>query len=98
MPSTSPDIEETEAGLRITIRRSKTDQEGVGQTIAIVRGSVACPVAALKAWLQASGITEGRLFRSVRKGGAAIGESLSAQAVANVVKAQARAVGLEPGQ
>ena len=92
------DIEETEAGLRITIRRSKTDQEGVGQTIAIVRGSVACPVAALKAWLQASGITEGRLFRSVRKGGAAIGESLSAQAVANVVKAQARAVGLEPGQ
>ncbi len=34
----------------------------------------------------------------MRKGGKAIGESLSAQAVANVVKAQARAVGLEPAQ
>jgi len=90
------DIEETESGLRITIRRSKTDQEGAGQTIAIVRGSVACPVAAVKAWLQAAGITSGRLFRSVRKGGKTLGGSLSAQAVANIVKAQARAVGLEP--
>lgn len=92
------DIEETEAGMRITIRRSKTDQEGAGQTIAIVRGSIACPVAALKAWLQAAGISEGHLFRSVRKGGKAIGAGLSAQAVANVVKAQARAVGLESTQ
>ena len=38
------DIEETDAGLRATIRRSKTDQEGHGQTIAIVRGGETCPV------------------------------------------------------
>jgi site-specific recombinase XerD len=37
------DIEETEAGLRVTIRHSKTDQEGQGVTIAIARGDVACP-------------------------------------------------------
>jgi hypothetical protein len=45
------DIERTAQGLRITIRQSKTDQEGAGQTIAVVRGSVVCPIDALKAWL-----------------------------------------------
>jgi hypothetical protein len=48
------DIEEVPEGLRVTIRRGKTDQEGRGSVIAIVRGEVACPVAALKAWLSAS--------------------------------------------
>jgi site-specific recombinase XerD len=42
------DLEQGELGFRVTIRRSKTDQEGAGQTIAIVRGSVACPITALK--------------------------------------------------
>jgi hypothetical protein len=34
-----------------------------------VRGSTACPVKAVKAWLAASGICEGPLFRPVAKGG-----------------------------
>jgi len=37
------DLEETEDGLKIVIRRSKTDQEGHGETIAIVRGGAASP-------------------------------------------------------
>src|SRR6266478_1310488 len=45
------DIEETEAGLRVTIRYSKTDQDGQGVTIAIARGDVACPVKPLRGWL-----------------------------------------------
>src|SRR5580692_9847550 len=48
------DLEETEDGFKIVIRQSKTDQEGHGQTIAIVRGHHACPVKAIKAWLAAS--------------------------------------------
>jgi integrase len=36
------DIEEIPEGLRITIRRSKTDQEGHGDVIAIPRGMIAC--------------------------------------------------------
>jgi integrase len=48
------DLEESETGFKIIIRRSKTDQEGEGATIAVVRGSVACPVEALKAWLVAA--------------------------------------------
>jgi integrase len=61
------DLEETEDGLRVTIRRSKTDQEGIA--IAIVRGGACCPVKALRAWLEGAGITEGAVFRPVRKGG-----------------------------
>ena len=30
------DVEEGELGFRVAIRRSKTDQEGAGQTIAII--------------------------------------------------------------
>jgi site-specific recombinase XerC len=60
------DIAETPEGLRIVIRRSKTDQEGAGQTKPILRGSIACPVAALERWLEASGIVAGPIFRRVR--------------------------------
>jgi site-specific recombinase XerD len=89
------DLEESQLGFKVTIRHSKTDQEGAGQTIAIVRGSVACPVVALKAWLEAACITTGPLFRSVRKGGA-VGDRLPAQSVADIVKAYAERVGLDP--
>jgi hypothetical protein len=57
------------AGCWGTIRRSKTDQEGHGVTIAIARGLTTCPVKAVKAWLAASGISDGPLFRPVAKGG-----------------------------
>jgi integrase len=61
------DIEETEAGLRVTIRYSKTDQDGQGVTIAIARGDVACPVKALRGWLDGAGIDAGPLFRPINK-------------------------------
>jgi site-specific recombinase XerD len=89
------DLDESELGYKVTIRHSKTDQEGAGQTLAIVRGSVACPVAALKAWLGAAGIAAGPIFRSVKKGGAVTGR-LPAQSVADIVKAYAERVGLDP--
>jgi len=47
------DIAETETGLLVTIRGSKTDQERAGVTIAIARGDVACPAKALREWLDA---------------------------------------------
>jgi hypothetical protein len=57
-----PTFEEAEDGFKITIRRSKSDQEGHGVTIAIARGVTACPVKAVKAWLLASGIGDGALL------------------------------------
>jgi site-specific recombinase XerD len=90
------DLEESEGGLKITIRRSKTDQEGHGETIAIVRGGgMSCPVKAVKAWLQAATIAEGALFRPVAKGGRLGSERLTDQSVCNIVKDYAQRLGLK---
>src|SRR5258708_39589620 len=89
------DIEETEAGLRVIVRHSKTDQEGEGATVAIARGAVVCPVKALRAWLDAARITSGPLFRAVNKSGAVAEAGLSDRAVANIVKAMVGIVGLD---
>ena len=48
------DLVENADGLVVTIRRSKTDQEGQGTTVAVLRGSIACPVAAVSTWLAAA--------------------------------------------
>jgi site-specific recombinase XerD len=90
------DLEFCDSGLRVHIRRSKTDQEGAGHTIAIVSGSIACPVRAVRAWLEASKITAGPLFRPMAKGGRIGTERLADHTVVRVVKASARRVGLDP--
>ncbi len=91
------DCEFTRAGLVISLRRSKTDQDGCGRKIGIPRGSTpeTCPVRSLEAWLAASGITGGALFRSITRQGRMRPGRLSAYAVALVVKRCAAAVGLD---
>jgi hypothetical protein len=54
------DIEETEIGPLVTIRHSKSDQEGSGDIIAISRGDVACPVKG------PMGMAAGRRYRGWR--------------------------------
>jgi len=93
------DVEKTKRGLLVTLRRSKTDQEGQGHQRAIPFGRrpETCPVAALTAWLEAAHIDGGRLFRSVNRHGQ-VGESMSTQALADVVKAYAKRAGLNPDE
>jgi hypothetical protein len=50
------------------VRRAKTDQVGQRAVIAIVRGHTACPVTALRAWLEATRITTGAVFRPISTG------------------------------
>lgn len=94
---TVADIEQAKQGLIVHLRFSKTDQEGRGRKVAIPfgRGRV-CPVLALQAWLDISGITEGPVFRGVNRHGGISSSSLTPQVVAIVVKARALAVGLNP--
>jgi site-specific recombinase XerD len=89
------DLEETETGLLVRIRASKTDQEGQGATIAIARGDVACPVKALRAWLAASGIEAGPIFRPIDKAGAVRASRLTCRSVANIIKAYAARAGFD---
>ena len=90
------DIAETETGLLVTIRRSKTDQDGEGVTIAIARGDVACPARALREWLDAAGIEAGPIFRPINKAGTVAAERLTDQSVAKIVKAYAERAGFDP--
>ncbi len=62
-------------GCRVTIRRSKTDQEGEGAVVAVPEGRRLTPLAHLRAWLEAAGITEGAVFRPLWKGGGRQGSS-----------------------
>lgn len=94
------DIEQRTEGLYVTIRRSKSDQAGVGQTIAIpaIPGSAACPVTALDDWLNAALIGQGPLFRRLYRGDTLSDRRLSAQSVSLVVKAAAVAIGVDPAR
>jgi site-specific recombinase XerD len=89
------DLEVLPQGLRVTIRRSKTDQEGAGQVIAIARGEVHRPVAAVQDWLATAGIATGPVLRRVRKGGCVGHEALSDRAVADIVKGYAERAGFK---
>jgi site-specific recombinase XerD len=89
------DIDETETGLLVTIRRSKTDQEGEGVTIAIARGTIACPARALREWLDAAGIETGAIFRPINKAGTVAAERLTCRSVANIVKSYATLAGFD---
>ncbi len=89
------DIREVNQGLIVRIARSKTDQLGQGHEIAVPRGLRACPVRALRTWLDAAGIEDGPLFRRVLKGGRVTEDAISPRTVASVVKNYAALAGLD---
>jgi integrase len=90
------DLEFVREGLILTLRRSKTDQEGKGRRIGVphARGRW-CPVREVRTWMELAGITGGPLFRWLRKGGAVAGDRLSGEAVSALIKRRARGIGLD---
>lgn len=91
------DIACVSEGARITLRRSKGDQEGKGEVVGVARvpGSATCPVAALEAWLSAAGIEAGPIFRAVNRHGCVAVTALNDRAVARIVQRLAAALGLD---
>jgi site-specific recombinase XerD len=92
------DLEESAEGMLVTLRRSKTDQEGLGRRVAIPRGEIACPVAALRAWLDAAGISEGAIFRRIfnKCSQRMTDRRLAPRNVAAIVKQGAARLGFDP--
>ena len=92
-------IEETPFGLRLFLPHSKTDQEGAGAWVDVLRATqyaAHCPVQALQEWLSAAGIVEGAVFRSLGKGRVTrLGAGLSAASVDAIVKRVAAQCGLD---
>jgi site-specific recombinase XerD len=90
-------IKKTKEGIVLNLVRSKTDQKGEGQVVALPYGSNpnTCPVRLLEAWLAASGISEGALFRRIDRHGNILGR-LTPQSIRLIVKKCCGKVGLDP--
>lgn len=82
-------------GLKITLPRSKTDQEGEGLERAIPYGdNLCCPTKALRRWLDAAQIEQGPLFRRVSRWGAVSDVALHEGSVNTILTARAQEAGL----
>lgn len=92
------DIDFSEDGIVLSLCRSKTDPLARGRRITLPRLSRtrSCPVRATRAWLEASGIEEGAVFRPVDRHGNARASRLSVEAVSIVVKQRVAAIGFDP--
>ena len=82
------DLDFVPEGLKINIKRSKTDQFGEGFTKALpyFDSSQYCPVVSLKNWLDISKITSGSVFRRFLKGSKLSENRLTDQTVAILIK------------
>ena len=91
------DLQWTAEGVLIRIRKSKTDQEGIGASVAVPKGETACPVAALRAWLDAAGIAEGPVFVRIlnKRAQRVTGRRLAARNIASIVKQNAARLGFD---
>ena len=84
-------------GMRVYIRKSKTDQEQRGHAKGIVYAETPlyCPVRSLKSWLQRTEIEEGPLFRGVDRWGNVSAKAMHHQSVSDLIKDLAAESGLE---
>jgi integrase len=85
----------TDAGLSITLPRSKTDQDGEGAQLGIPRfgNRDTCPVRALESWLRRAGIAFGPVFRKVSAAGK-LESRLTADGVRKILRRRAALAGL----
>lgn len=88
------DLRLEDEGIVITLPRSKTDQEGQGQTIYIPRGKrpETCPVIATTNWLKLRDAKAGPLYVRVRNGGALGTDHLTPGVIDVIVKTYASQV------
>ena len=89
---------EEDPSIIIHIRKSKTDQEGVGQRVAVPSGKYLKPVKRLKKWLLASGITNGYLFQTMKRGGSLRGRPMHHSDIPRLIKYYAKLAGLDESE
>ena len=91
------DLDFVEEGLKINVRRSKTDQFGKGSMKALpyFDGSKYCPVISLKKWIEISKINSGPLFRRFLKGSKLSEKRLTDQTVALLIKEYLMLAGID---
>ena len=91
------DLDFVEEGLKITLRRSKTDQFGKGMVkgIPYFTNEKYCPVISLKNWINLSKIKTGPIFRRFAKGSILTSNRLTDQSVVLIIKDCLNIAGIE---
>ena len=91
------DIEFVPEGLKIYIKKSKTDQYGEGMIkgIPYFNNSEFCPVRNLEKWLQLSKIKKGAIFKRFAKGNSLTNYRLTDQTVVLLIKKYLNLAGIE---
>ena len=91
------DLEFVPEGVKIIIRRSKTDQfgEGMVKGLPYFEKEKYCPVINLKNWLKVSKIKSGPIFRRFIKGSNLTDYRLTDQSVALIIKEYLNLAGIE---
>ena len=91
------DLDFVEEGLKIQIRKSKTDQfgEGLVKALPYFDNSQYCPVISIKKWLELSKITSGSVFRRFVKGSKLSENRLTDQTVALLIKEYLQLAGID---
>ena len=91
------DLDFAEEGVKITLRRSKTDQfgEGMVKGLPYFTNEKYCPVTNLKNWISLSKIKTGPIFRRFAKGSILTGHRLTDQSVVLIIKDCLKLAGIE---
>jgi len=91
------DLDFVPEGLKITLKRSKTDQFGEGtlKGLPYFDSSQYCPVLSLKKWIEKSNINSGPLFRRFSKGSKLTDNRLTDQTVALLIKKYLNLAGID---
>ena len=91
------DLDFVPEGLKISLRRSKTDQFGEGFTKALpyFDNPQYCPVLSLKKWIEISKIASGPVFRRFSKGSKLTNNRLTDQTVALLIKEYLKLAGID---
>ena len=91
------DLNFVNEGLKINLKRSKTDQFGIGTVKALpyFEKSKYCPVKSIKRWIEISNVNSGPLFRRFTKGSVLSKNRLSDQTVSILIKKYLRIAGVD---
>ena len=91
------DLEFVPEGVKITIKRSKTDQfgEGMIKGLPYFANETYCPIVNLKKWLEISKIKSGPIFRRFSKGSFLKEERLTDQSVVLLIKKYLNLAGID---
>ena len=91
------DLDFVTEGLKINLRRSKTDQfgEGFKKALPYFDSSQYCPVVSLKKWIEVSKIASGPIFRRFTKGSRISNNRLTDQTVALLIKKYLNLAGID---